>query len=251
MKSSVAVFIGGALASLLRYFVNLHGGTAGFPWPTFIENASGSLLLGLLTGFFAARAKKPLVQLCLGTGFCGGYTTMSAFSKETVFLLQSAAPHIGVLYLIVSACLWGVLRIFGHHDRQKDERSVRERKGAVSIMMAVGFMIAGGFGSVLRFWLGNMLMAMFPRPRIPVSVMVVNIVGSFALGIFVSLGIDNQTVSILVGTGFFGGFTTFSTFSVEAVQLLAAKRIKDSAVYMLLTMACSLGGFWAGSMLIL
>lgn len=105
MKSSVAVFIGGALGSLLRYFVNLHGGTAGFPWPTFIENASGSLLLGLLTGFFAARAKKPLVQLCLGTGFCGGYTTMSAFSKETVFLLQSAAPHIGVLYLIVSlAC---------------------------------------------------------------------------------------------------------------------------------------------------
>ncbi|MEC1153421.1 fluoride efflux transporter CrcB, partial [Bacillus paralicheniformis] len=31
-------------------------------------------------------------------------------------------------------------------------------------MMAVGFMIAGGIGSVLRFWLGNMLMAMFPRP---------------------------------------------------------------------------------------
>lgn len=76
-------------------------------------------------------------------------------------------------------------------------------------MMAVGFMIAGGIGSVLRFWLGNMLMAMFPHPRIPVSVMVVNIVGSFALGIFVSLGIDNQTVSIVVGTGFFGGFTTF------------------------------------------
>ena len=105
MKSYVAVFIGGAIGSLLRYAVNLLGGTAVFPWPTFIENTSGSLLLGLLTGFFAARAKKPLVQLCLGTGFCGGYTTMSAFSKETVFLLQSAAPHIGVLYLIVSlAC---------------------------------------------------------------------------------------------------------------------------------------------------
>ncbi|MCY7777923.1 CrcB family protein [Bacillus haynesii] len=104
MKSYVAVFIGGALGSLLRYFVNLHGGTAGFPWPTFIENASGSLLLGLLTGFFAGRAKKPLVQLYMGTGFCGGYTTMSAFSKETVLLLQSAA-HIGVLYLMASlAC---------------------------------------------------------------------------------------------------------------------------------------------------
>ncbi len=57
MKSSVAVFIGGALGSLLRYFVNLHGGTAGFPWPTFIENASGSLLLGLLTGFLRLGQK--------------------------------------------------------------------------------------------------------------------------------------------------------------------------------------------------
>lgn len=56
MKSYVAVFIGGAIGSL-RYAVNLLGGTAVFPWPTFIENASGSLLLGLLTGFFAAGQK--------------------------------------------------------------------------------------------------------------------------------------------------------------------------------------------------
>lgn len=63
MKSYVAVFIGGAIGSLLRYAVNLLGGTAVFPWPTFIENASGSLLLGLLTGFFAAgkKAARPIM----------------------------------------------------------------------------------------------------------------------------------------------------------------------------------------------
>ncbi|ASB90307.1 CrcB family protein [Bacillus sonorensis] len=102
MKSYLAVFIGGALGSLCRYAINMSAGSAWFPWPTFIENASGSLLLGLLTGFFSSRAKKPLIQLCLGTGFCGGYTTMSAFSKETALILQSAAPHNGVLYLVAS-----------------------------------------------------------------------------------------------------------------------------------------------------
>ncbi|MFN2746871.1 MULTISPECIES: fluoride efflux transporter FluC [Bacillus] len=98
----LAVFIGGALGSLLRYIVNLNAGAGFFPWATFIENCSGSLLLGLLTGFFSFRAKKPLVQLCLGTGFCGGYTTMSAFSKETVLILHSSAPEIGIMYLAAS-----------------------------------------------------------------------------------------------------------------------------------------------------
>ncbi|KAA6453504.1 fluoride efflux transporter CrcB [Bacillus swezeyi] len=114
-------------------------------------------------------------------------------------------------------------------------------------MMAAGFMIAGGIGSVLRFWLGNIIMSRLPHPRIPVSIMLINILGSFALGLFVSLGIDNQVLSIVVGTGFFGGFTTFSTFSIEAVELLTAKRLKAAAAYILLTMVCCIGGFWAGS----
>ncbi|WP_307893761.1 fluoride efflux transporter FluC [Bacillus swezeyi] len=102
MKSYVAVFLGGALGSLLRYVLNLNTDSGFFPWATFVENISGSLLLGLLTGFFSFRAKKPLVQLCLGTGFCGGYTTMSAFSKETALILQSSVPQTGVLYLAAS-----------------------------------------------------------------------------------------------------------------------------------------------------
>ncbi|MFN2746870.1 MULTISPECIES: fluoride efflux transporter CrcB [Bacillus] len=116
-------------------------------------------------------------------------------------------------------------------------------------MIAAGFMIAGGIGSLLRFWLGNIIMSRVPKPRIPVSIMLINILGSFALGIFVSLGIDNHAVSIIVGTGFFGGFTTFSTFSVEAVELILAKRFSASAAYILLTLGLCIGGFWAGSVI--
>ncbi|ATH94892.1 fluoride efflux transporter FluC [Bacillus glycinifermentans] len=126
MKPYVAVFIGGTLGSLFRYAVNMSVGGAFFPWPTFIENASGSLLLGLLTGFFSSRAKHKLIQLMLGTGFCGGYTTMSAFSKETALILHSSSPHIGVLYLAASfvsgLCLAFIGIVFGTRIGRNKER---------------------------------------------------------------------------------------------------------------------------------
>lgn len=115
-------------------------------------------------------------------------------------------------------------------------------------MMTAGFMIAGGIGSVLRFWLGNIIGSKFKNACIPASILIINILGSFMLGIFVSLDIQQQMLSTVIGTGFFGGFTTFSTFSVEAVQLLVEKRLKAGAAYIILTMACCVGGFWAGSL---
>ncbi|KMM63574.1 camphor resistance protein CrcB [Bacillus glycinifermentans] len=116
-------------------------------------------------------------------------------------------------------------------------------------MMTAGFMIAGGLGSVLRFWLGNLISSILQGAPFPVSIMLINILGSFMLGIFTSFNMQNQMLSIIIGTGFFGGFTTFSTFSVEAVQLLAEKRLKAGAAYILITMICCIGGFWAGSLL--
>lgn len=66
-----------------------------FPWGTFIINVLGSLLLGVLLG---SRAPSPIVLL-LGTGFCGGFTTFSTFSYETVRLVEhgSATALVNVL----------------------------------------------------------------------------------------------------------------------------------------------------------
>ncbi|MBU8787888.1 MULTISPECIES: fluoride efflux transporter CrcB [Bacillus] len=116
-------------------------------------------------------------------------------------------------------------------------------------MMTAGFVIAGGLGSVLRFWLGHFISSRSQGAPFPVSIMLINILGSLMLGIFTALDMQNQMLSIIIGTGFFGGFTTFSTFSVEAVQLLAEKRLKAGAAYILMTMICCIGGFWAGSLL--
>jgi len=61
---------------------------SGFPWPTFIINASGSLLLGVVTGLILFHHGPADLKLIIGAGFCGGYTTFSTASFESVRLLQ-------------------------------------------------------------------------------------------------------------------------------------------------------------------
>jgi fluoride exporter len=59
-----------------------------FPWATVIINVSGSLLLGVVTGLILFRHDPADLKLVVGTGFCGGYTTFSTASFESVRLLQ-------------------------------------------------------------------------------------------------------------------------------------------------------------------
>lgn len=68
-----------------RFVAARHKGD--FPWGTIIINVSGSLLLGVILGATALTGDPGLVALA-GVGFCGGFTTFSTFSFETVRLLE-------------------------------------------------------------------------------------------------------------------------------------------------------------------
>lgn len=93
--------------------------TSALPWPTTIINASGSLLLGLLTGMAAAHVLPGELSFVLGTGFLGGYTTFSTASYETVQLLRqeryAAAVASGVGVLLVCVALAGLGLWLGSH----------------------------------------------------------------------------------------------------------------------------------------
>ena len=67
------------------------------PWGTIIVNLSGSLVLGLITGFVTAGIWAPEVQLVVGVGFLGGYTTFSTASFQTVQLLREGWTGAGLL----------------------------------------------------------------------------------------------------------------------------------------------------------
>lgn len=127
MKIYSAVFIGGALGACLRYGLNLWIHTGQFPAATWLENAAGSLLLGILTGFFMIGAKRPLLSAFLGTGFCGGFTTMSTFSKETVMLLQGQ-PSLALLYVaasLISGIIFVLIGVFAG----RRIAGIQQRKG--------------------------------------------------------------------------------------------------------------------------
>jgi CrcB protein len=85
-----------AVGAPLRYLVDgaiAERAEGVFPWGTFVINASGSLLLGLLVGLALYHGFPKAPRLILGTGFCGAYTTFSTFTYETVELLEEGAVN--------------------------------------------------------------------------------------------------------------------------------------------------------------
>ena len=114
MKHVLFVFIGGGAGSALRYLVGkiFNNTTQGFPWGTFSVNIIGSLLIGILMGI--ALKNSSLSEnhtLLLVTGFCGGFTTFSAFAYENQVFLKEGDLTSFFIYTLGSIGL-GLLAVF-------------------------------------------------------------------------------------------------------------------------------------------
>ncbi len=96
------VFIGGGFGSVLRYAVGLFIGAAGFPWATLAVNVGGSFAIGLFGGWSERFGWSEAVRLALTVGLCGGFTTFSTFSKESLALVQSGRWGSFALYALGS-----------------------------------------------------------------------------------------------------------------------------------------------------
>jgi len=109
MTGFLIVFLGGGIGAALRHGVNLLSarwlGTS-FPWHTLIENVTGSLVMGLLAGYFAFKGSDSQHwRLFLTTGILGGYTTFSAFSLDAVVLYERGEVGLAALYVGLSVAL--------------------------------------------------------------------------------------------------------------------------------------------------
>lgn len=104
---------------------------------------------------------------------------------------------------------------------------------------------AGGFvGAVCRFGAVNWIGAKF-RARIPAGTLFVNLLGAFLLGVLYGVTSDVR-LTLLIGTGFMGAFTTFSTMEYELMQFSSLKKWRELAVYTLISIICGLLLFWLG-----
>lgn len=106
MNHLFLVMLGGAVGAGARHLTGRAAlalwGPA-FPWGTLIVNLVGGLAMGLLAGWLAARTSgDEALRTLLGVGLLGGYTTFSAFSLETVTMLQRGDYAVALLYILAS-----------------------------------------------------------------------------------------------------------------------------------------------------
>ena len=106
-----AVAIGGALGSLARFWMTgamtaLTGPR--YPWGTLLINVLGSFVIGLVAGLTLTPERimlHPNLRIFLMTGVCGGFTTFSAFSLQTLELMQAGDSVAAVSYAVASVLL--------------------------------------------------------------------------------------------------------------------------------------------------
>lgn len=118
-------------------------------------------------------------------------------------------------------------------------------------MKALLLVGAGGFaGSALRYLISRLMLPWAVSSGFPFSTLTVNVAGSLLIGALMGLGLSGGWALLCI-VGFCGGFTTFSTFSLETVTLLRAGSYLPAALYMwssmVLSIAAVCGGYYLGT----
>lgn len=110
--------------------------------------------------------------------------------------------------------------------------------------------IGGAAGSMLRFFTG-MLVARFHTGNFPLGTFLINVIGCFIMGLVMAriMATPNDTLKFLLATGFCGGYTTFSAFSYENLELLNSGHTAIAVVYISASIVAGVVAVWAGSLI--
>lgn len=110
MLNVIAIFLGGGLGSLTRYWVSnlLKMYSMDFPFATLCVNLISSFILGFIIALFWQKSHlHPTIKIAITVGFCGGMSTFSTFSWETFDLIKNGEFILAFLYVFISvlACV--------------------------------------------------------------------------------------------------------------------------------------------------
>ncbi len=116
--------------------------------------------------------------------------------------------------------------------------------------------VGGGTGSVLRYMAGRLIPSTLTGSPFPTAILLVNVLASFVLGAVVSWVLNRavgEEARLLIGVGFCGGLSTFSSFSYDTMVLLQQGRIGAAllniGLNVTLCLVASVGGLWLGQKL--
>ncbi|MGN6096032.1 MAG: fluoride efflux transporter CrcB [Bosea sp. (in: a-proteobacteria)] len=119
LVTCLIIMLGGALGTLARYLLSLWALpiSRDLPWGTILINVSGSFLIGLFGTLTLASGRFPVsenLRLFVMIGICGGFTTFSSFSLQTLDLLRSGAVIRASLNITLSVVLCVAAVALGH-----------------------------------------------------------------------------------------------------------------------------------------
>ncbi|GER66278.1 putative fluoride ion transporter CrcB 2 [Weizmannia acidilactici] len=115
------------------------------------------------------------------------------------------------------------------------------------VMNGIFIAIGAFFGAISRFSLSQLIKRIYPV-KFPAATFFINLSGSFLLGLLFGLGAGSSW-RLLLGTGFMGAFTTFSTFKLENIQLHAEKQWRILIPYLALSYVIGIAMAFLGIML--
>ena len=118
------------------------------------------------------------------------------------------------------------------------------------LMTTLQVALGGAIGATLRFLTGIGILRLV-GPGFPLTVLGVNVLGSFFMGLFVVFATQRGATQLnpFVLTGLLGGFTTFSAFSLEAVHLFERGAMGQALAYVVISVVLSIGGLILGLMI--
>jgi CrcB protein len=115
IKNILLVLIGSGVGGASRYILSefiRQKNTLKYPLGTCLINIVGCFTIGLVLGYYTKNTTEDTdIKLLLTTGFCGGFTTFSAFAAENLYLIKSGNQLTALFYIILSVLL-GILATF-------------------------------------------------------------------------------------------------------------------------------------------
>ncbi|MCK2215802.1 CrcB family protein [Actinomadura sp. ATCC 31491] len=267
------VAAGGAAGTALRQLVGL-GLPDGrqWPWALIAVNVTGAFALGLLTQALARRGPETRlrrdVRLGAGTGALGAYTTYSSLAAQLDLLARAGRPWLAAAFAVLSLA-GGVAAGRGRAGARPPRAPAAPPAPGSTTGAGVTFwlvVVAGGLGAACRFVLDGAVRRRLPT-RLPAATLAVNALGSLVLGAAMgavagaavssgagsgagAAGVPAPAWATVVGMGWCGGFTTFSTHMVETCHLAAhAGRRAAANLALMLAVTCAAAslGYWAAA----